>query len=263
MIHCFVARRLLATPSSKRPKVIDAADENTCITHTRKRLQEDGFDPDNATDHARVALPYHNFMNQETVSWCGKPMTYYCAMGDLNTCQYLLSRGASVTGATLPIEAAALARSGGASVCKWLLENGSILTGTLPLRRAMRSPWEDGLDVAKFLILNGGLPLDSTGYPRKKELLLLFGISQRTPKDEKGLYPKTVPHFLQEHVPPGWLVSLSRTRNKPYYTHHDYGQTWHCPISIIDVDCIWSRRNRRRASILKWALSARHLPSQP
>jgi len=32
-------------------------------------------------------------------------------------------------------------------------------------------------------------------------------------------------------LPPGWRVKVSRSKNKAYYVHHDFGSTtWHCPV---------------------------------
>lgn len=31
-------------------------------------------------------------------------------------------------------------------------------------------------------------------------------------------------------LPPGWRVKVSRSKNKAYYVHPDFGSTWHCPV---------------------------------
>ena len=38
--------------------------------------------------------------------------------------------------------------------------------------------------------------------------------------------------FIQDQLPPGWEIRLSRSKGKPYYRHPDFGQTWYCPVKI-------------------------------
>ena len=45
-------------------------------------------------------------------------------------------------------------------------------------------------------------------------------------------YPAVLITFIQSKLPPGWLVRLSMSKNKPYYTHPDFGQSWFCPVRI-------------------------------
>ena len=45
-------------------------------------------------------------------------------------------------------------------------------------------------------------------------------------------YPAVLIAFIQSKLPPGWLVRLSMSKNKPYYTHPDFGQSWFCPVRI-------------------------------
>jgi hypothetical protein len=40
---------------------------------------------------------------------------------------------------------------------------------------------------------------------------------------------------LQTHLPAGWKVRWSKTKQQPYWVHPDFGSTWHCPGLIPTV----------------------------
>jgi hypothetical protein len=39
----------------------------------------------------------------------------------------------------------------------------------------------------------------------------------------------------QSHLPAGWKVRWSKTKQQPYWVHPDFGSTWHCPGLIPNV----------------------------
>jgi hypothetical protein len=39
----------------------------------------------------------------------------------------------------------------------------------------------------------------------------------------------------QTHLPAGWRVRWSKTKQQPYWVHPDFGSTWHCPGLIPNV----------------------------
>ena len=92
----------------------------------RKKMKEAGFDPDDVakqcklSDRARKAFdtPFDKM----------RPITYFCRVGDLKMCRYLLSKGASTTATStcgwwFPMYTAAL--GGHLDVCKWLYAHGA------------------------------------------------------------------------------------------------------------------------------------------
>ena len=50
--------------------------------------------------------------------------------------------------------------------------------------------------------------------------------------EDSERYPAVRIAFIQSKLPPGWIVGLSMSRNRPYYTDSDHGQTWFCPVRI-------------------------------
>mmetsp|Transcript_2121 Transcript_2121/g.6125 ORF Transcript_2121/g.6125 Transcript_2121/m.6125 type:complete len:339 (-) Transcript_2121:81-1097(-) len=102
----------------------------------RKKLQDAGFDPDSPQllETARAfGWPLEHVIHF--------PMTYFCSVGDLKMCRYLLSNGASTTKTwdddedyddtahdgrvnLIPLPIHAAARGGQLHVCKWLCEHG-------------------------------------------------------------------------------------------------------------------------------------------
>ena len=38
--------------------------------------------------------------------------------------------------------------------------------------------------------------------------------------------------YVHPPLPPGWEIRVSKSRNRPYYTHPDFGTTWHCPVVL-------------------------------
>ena len=99
----------------------------------RKKLEKAGFDPDRSVN-AISAIQIEGLAENH------RPISYFCSIGDLMMCRYLLSKGASTTqswvddyddddeseGGNLccsPMFAAA--RGGHLEVCKWLCDHGA------------------------------------------------------------------------------------------------------------------------------------------
>lgn len=38
--------------------------------------------------------------------------------------------------------------------------------------------------------------------------------------------------YIHDPLPPGWVMRVSKTRNRPFYVHPDHGITWHCPVVL-------------------------------
>ncbi len=38
--------------------------------------------------------------------------------------------------------------------------------------------------------------------------------------------------YVHDPLPPGWVMKVSKTHNRPFYIHPDHGITWHCPIVL-------------------------------
>ncbi|KAL7551895.1 hypothetical protein ACHAWF_015873 [Thalassiosira exigua] len=57
--------------------------------------------------------------------------------------------------------------------------------------------------------------------------------SRQSLRPANAIEPTAIPHGYEQpnstHLPAGWKVKWSRTKNKPYYVHPDFGSTWHCP----------------------------------
>ena len=99
----------------------------------RKKLEEVGFDPDRPVDSIST-IPIEGYAGDYL------SMSYFCAVGDLTMCRYLLSKGASTTQSWVddyddddeskggnvfcsPMFAAAI--GGHLEICKWLCDHGA------------------------------------------------------------------------------------------------------------------------------------------
>ena len=99
----------------------------------RKKLEEVGFDPDRLANSVS-AIQIERYGDEYL------PMSYFCAVGDLMMCRYLLSKGASITQSWVddydeddeneggnvfcsPMYAAAF--GGHLEICKWLCDHGA------------------------------------------------------------------------------------------------------------------------------------------
>ena len=162
----------------------------------RKKLEEVGFDPDRPVDSVS-AIPIEGYADDDYL-----PMSYFCAVGDLMMCRYLLSKGASTTqnwvddyddddeskGGNLycsPIFAAA--RGGHLDICKWLCEYGARGDIRLindfhdsPLSNAIRKiRYEDEggrlRQICRWLILNEALCPDDDGVVCADHIEEAFG----------------------------------------------------------------------------------------
>ena len=95
----------------------------------REKMEEAGFDPDDVTKQCK--LSYHACVasnTNRTLRAKMHPMTYFCLIGDLKMCRYLLSKGASTTATStdciwFPMYSAAA--GGHLNVCKWLYDHGA------------------------------------------------------------------------------------------------------------------------------------------
>ena len=98
----------------------------------RKKLKKVGFDPDrpaNSISGIQIEGYFDNYL----------PMSYFCAVGDLRMCRYLLSKGASTTQSwvddddddsddevnNIPSPMYAAAFGGQLEICKWLCDHGA------------------------------------------------------------------------------------------------------------------------------------------
>ena len=93
----------------------------------RKKMEEAGFDPNDVTKECRLSEDARKASNTH-YNLRMHPMTYFCGIGDLKMCRYLLSKGASTTAANtdgfwFPTYAAALRDQ--LDVCKWLYAHGA------------------------------------------------------------------------------------------------------------------------------------------
>ena len=53
---------------------------------------------------------------------------------------------------------------------------------------------------------------------------------QPKPSTNEVLFEYNGEIFQHAPLPSGWEVHISRSKNRPFYTHPDRGTTWHCPI---------------------------------
>ena len=94
----------------------------------REKMKEAGFDPDDVTKQCELSLDARKAINMNYPGFSMGPMAYFCSIGDLEMCRYLLSKGASTTatgtdGTLFPMFAAA--NGGHLDVCKWLYVHGA------------------------------------------------------------------------------------------------------------------------------------------
>lgn len=91
----------------------------------REKMEEVGFDPDDVTKECRL----NQHAKEGTNALVMNPMSYFCRIGDLTMCRYLLSKGASTTAASgsfdfwFPMYSAAI--TGQLEICMWLFAHGA------------------------------------------------------------------------------------------------------------------------------------------
>ena len=99
----------------------------------REKMKEAGFDPDDVTKQCELSLDARKAINMNYPGFSMGPMAYFCSIGDLEMCRYLLSKGASTTAISRNIDHGnfaqhpmyAAARGGHLDVCKWLYKHGA------------------------------------------------------------------------------------------------------------------------------------------
>ena len=95
----------------------------------REKMEEAGFDPDDVTKQCKLSYRACVAGNtNRTLRAKMHPVTYFCLLGDLKMCRYLLSKGASSTATStdctwFPMYSAAA--GGRLDVCKWLYGHGA------------------------------------------------------------------------------------------------------------------------------------------
>ena len=97
----------------------------------REKMKEAGFDPDDVTKECTLSLDARKAINMDFLGFSTTkigPMAYFCRIGDLKMCRYLLSKGASTTatnasGWWFPMYTAALGSH--LDVCEWLYDHGA------------------------------------------------------------------------------------------------------------------------------------------
>ena len=141
----------------------------------REKMEEAGFDPDDVTKECELsdhALETINIVRTLRM----RPMAYFCGIGDLKMCRYLLSKGASTTATStcgwwFPMYSAAL--GGHLDACKWLYDhgaegdiiktngrNGDIYSHFSPLGCAVGQWSVDRKNTSRWFILKGVLSPD-------------------------------------------------------------------------------------------------------
>ena len=141
----------------------------------REKMEEAGFDPDDVTKECKLSADAGDIgALQENGLDVMHPMTYFCLMGDLKMCRYLLSKGASTTatstcGTWFPMYNAAIGRY--LDVIKWLYDHGAEddvgrrnlrNDGFTPLYCAVTAMFAtfDRKNTSRWFILKGALSLD-------------------------------------------------------------------------------------------------------
>ena len=171
-------------PAKKQKRGDDDEDETTTEkfggpiedeTTALQKLEQVGFDPD------LLQIEY-DIEVTDSVTWSHTPMEYFCRVGDLPMCRFLLSKGVATTGGRedddeyeywFPMLAAA--RGGHLDVCKWLCQFGARADlggvnelGQTPLMWVCRrdsthkssAPYRNAsgyFEVGKWLILEGAI----------------------------------------------------------------------------------------------------------
>lgn len=149
----------------------------------RQLLKEIEFDPNHINKVCRVKNPYYMITEldeemdipQELCWFVVTPMIYFCYVGNLTMCRYLLSRGADCTKPStcqvwFPLYAAAL--GGKLDVCRWLVRYGGLTNkdirkqnsdGFTPLcSTIINPPGDNEIEIAMWLIRHGALFRDDT-----------------------------------------------------------------------------------------------------
>ena len=106
----------------------------------------------------------------------------------------------------------------------------AIVGSTIKIRR---SPSLDASEMTSYTATGGGCSKDDKG------LTATVGEKQYSSDTDGSVsveseepYPAGLIAFIQQKVPPGWIVRLSMSKNKPFYSHPDFGQSWYCPVNV-------------------------------
>ena len=224
----------------------------------RKKLEEAGFDPDKPLDPVFPLMYPDHF-----------PVTYFCSVGDLMMCRYLLSKGASTTQSwvdddeddakglnSLPSPMFAAARGGHLDICKWLCEYGAskdiqttnnyycspLCTSVTQISEGLgidSSEIESYRKVCRWLILNGALCPNDDGII---SLALINEALVPAFAQEDGYEEAEVLHLIE------WAKDTLRTqesfmtflmgtylRDVPTFTTEGFeamlGKKFHSPVS--------------------------------
>ena len=96
-----------------------------------------------------------------------------------------------------------------------------------------RSPSLDASEMTSYTAAAGGYSKDD------KDLTATDGEKQYSSDTDGSVsveseepYSAGLIAFIQQKVPPRWIVRLSMSKNKPFYSHPDFGQSWYCPVNV-------------------------------
>ena len=196
----------------------------------RKKMEEAGFDPDDVMKECTLSRSAHKACSSKSIGLRMRPMTYFCRIGDLKMCRYLLSKGASTmatptSGFWFPMYTAAL--GGHLDVCKWLYNHGakddisrSNSGNYTPLSAAVNEHSIDRKNTSRWFILKGVLSLDEkpgfvdTGRMRRDlEPEHAYGVVY----DERPQLLEWARQSVQNHS--GFMTFLLGTLPAPAFTH--------------------------------------------
>ena len=231
----------------------------------REKMKEAGFDPDDVTKECALSESACERIGEEVTLLIGEmhPMTYFCLIGDLKMCRYLLSKGASTTATStcgwwFPMYAAAF--MGPLDVCKWLYDHGAKEDvgrrngETSPLQAAVSQYCIDRKNTSRWFILKGALSLnDKPGfvYPR----LMRRDVRPRS-YDERPQLQEWAKQSIQTHS--GFMTFLLGTLPAPTFTQaaltsllterlqtRDAAEMVMADTPAHRYECLWSKITKR------------------
>ena len=103
-------------------------------------------------------------------------------------------------------------------------KNSKLATATMTLKDASSSKIEHQKKLYKSSASTNGLNDTQTLQQSRRKFDDRDDATVETIDSENG---SVVTH---PKLPPGWRVKVSRSKNKAYYVHPDFGSTWHCPV---------------------------------